>query len=434
MRLRTRLASVALLGSVIALTLPALATDAVQQQGTMPRGGSYILYRDPTIASAAIDLWFRAPDAGYDNASPGIARVAAIAAAAAPLESGKSLAEIVRTSGGTLSVNVYPDIVGVSALVPATAARRVIASMTAAYFAPTIDDTSVKTAVRDTAVLSVQQHYSAVQSLHNALFAEIFSRGPAHVAPIPGTLADISRIDTSDVTVFAKRAFRSTNATLTIVGNVAPSSVDAVTAGTPRAAASAPIDSPVASPLPAPTSVPGGVEGIGLAWVGPPIRDEKAATAMDFVSDYLFRYRTGIVAKQIDASGDTYVTGQFITLHDPGVMLITVGGANVQVAKAQVIDALAKLERPLDAATFTAAQNAFLYHLAADTQTPTGLSDNLGWYAAEGNATYAPGDISGAYVQQARSLDPNYVASVVKQFLAHPVIVQLVPNAKESSS
>ena len=433
MSLRMRLAALTLLGSLCASGLPAIAADgAIQQQGTLPHGGSYILYRDPTVASAAVDLWFRAPGAGYDNAKPGLARVAAIAAAAARLESGKSLAETIRTAGGTLAVNVYPDIVGVSVLVPATAARRVIASMTAAYFAPAIDDASVKTAVRDTAVLSVQQHYSAVQSLHNALFAQIFSGGPAHIAPIPGTLTQVAGITEADVKAFAKRAFVSSNATLTVVGDVAPSSIEAVTAGSPGPS-SEPIDSPLAKPLPAPTSLPGSVGGIGLAWVGPPIRDEKAATAMDFISDYLFRYRTGILAKDIDASGDTYVTGQFITLHDPGVMLITVGGANSEIAKTQVIDALAKLEQPLDDATFAAARNAFLYHLAADTQTPTGQSDNLGWYAAEGNAAYAPGDTSGAYRAQARSLDPAYVASIVKQFLTHPVIVQLVPNAKESS-
>ncbi|MFY9663959.1 MAG: hypothetical protein WAK19_05850, partial [Candidatus Cybelea sp.] len=45
--------------------LPATAAMA-QQLGQLPRGGSYVLDPDPTVGSAAIGLWFRAPGAGYD--------------------------------------------------------------------------------------------------------------------------------------------------------------------------------------------------------------------------------------------------------------------------------------------------------------------------------------------------------------------------------
>ena len=51
-------------------SVPAAAAIA-QQLGALPRGGSYVLYPDPTIGTAAIGLWFRAPGAGYDNATPG---------------------------------------------------------------------------------------------------------------------------------------------------------------------------------------------------------------------------------------------------------------------------------------------------------------------------------------------------------------------------
>ena len=52
----------------------------------------------------------------------------------------------------------------------------------------------------------------------------------------------------------------------------------------------------------------GEVPGTGLAWVGPPIADEKAATALDFVADYLFRDDTGIVTREIDAEQHAMLT------------------------------------------------------------------------------------------------------------------------------
>ncbi|MBV8333665.1 MAG: hypothetical protein JO192_13085, partial [Candidatus Eremiobacteraeota bacterium] len=92
---------------------PAAAMQSMQQRGTLPRGGAYVLDPDPTVAATAIDLWFRAPGAGYDNTSPGIARLAATAAAAARLASGKSLVEMVHSVGGILTIDVYPDMVGI---------------------------------------------------------------------------------------------------------------------------------------------------------------------------------------------------------------------------------------------------------------------------------------------------------------------------------
>ncbi len=133
-------------------------------------------------------------------------------------------------------------------------------------------------------------------------------------------------------------------------------------------------------------------------------------------------------------NGDTFVDGQFITLHDPGVMLVTIEGGDVDAARKRIEEALAQLQHPLDPATFAAAREAFIYHLTVDTQDPVAQADNLGWYAAEGNAAYAPGSSSGAYFRVARSLDPQFVASVVQRFLAKPVVVRLIVGAKESSS
>jgi predicted Zn-dependent peptidase len=427
---RSALAAVAL----AAMLAPLAAFGAGEPStGSLPRGGAYTIDRDPTLASAALDLWFRAPASGYDEAAPGIARLAATAAAAAPLESGKSLVTLVRGLGGRIAINVYPDLVDVSASVPASAARRVVAAMSAAYFAPAIDDDALKIARTDVAVLSAQQHYSPDDLLHDALFAQIFSAGPAHFAPIPGDLSDFKGITLAQVSAFAKRAFRSANATFALAGNVDSSLLEAVTAGAPGTA-----DGPIASATaaaPADKTITGAVTGEGLAWTGPPIADERAATALDFVADYLFRDETGLVNKALDPTGDAYVNGQFITLHDPGVMLVTIGGSKPAPTETKVLTAIANLQQPLDAASFAAAREAFLYHLAADSQSPTEQADNLGWYSSEGNGTYAPSDAASTYWKAARSLDPQYVASIVKKYLAHPVVVRLITTAsKEPTS
>ncbi|HVA28522.1 MAG TPA: hypothetical protein VNF68_10100, partial [Candidatus Baltobacteraceae bacterium] len=386
-------------------------------------GGAYVLQPDATLPTSAIGVWFRAPSAGYDNATPGLGRIAATAAAAATLQSGRSLVAIVRSFGGQMSIDVYPDIIGVTIVVPKSAARRVLAALSAAYFAPAIHDDAVKTAQRDAAVLLVQRQYSSDDLLHDALLAQLFTAGPEHEASLPASISDLMAITTADVTAYAQRAFRASNATISLAGNVDAMLLGAVTDGA-QGTPDAPFDSVRANPA-TDATVSGKMPGVGLAWAGPPIHDERAATALDFVSDYLFRNGTGIVAKAVDAHRDSYVSGQFITLHDPGVMLVTIGGTNLDEARASVVDAVRKLETPLDAATFSAAREAFLYHLASDAQTPLEQSQNLGWYAVEGNASYAPSDADGDYWKAAQSLDAAYVASVVKRYLDHPVIVRL---------
>jgi predicted Zn-dependent peptidase len=434
MTLRAALAGAALGVASVWLSVPPANAAMAQTTGSLPRGGSYVLDPDPTVGSAALGLWFRAPGAGYDNATPGISNLAATAAAVAPLASGKSLYALVHTVGGQLNIEVYPDIVGIGAVVPALAARRVVAAMTAAYFAPTVDDAAVKMARANAAVLGVQQRYEPDTVLHDLLFAQIFARGPAHYPPLPGSVSQLTSISTSQVSDFAKRAFRAENAVLTLTGNVDASSISAVTDGNGSGTMDAPYDSALAR-APASTTISGAVDGVGLAWIGPPISDEKAATALDFVADYLFRDETGVVSRALGRQqSDTLVVGQFITLHDPGVMVVTIGGDRTKQTEQRVLDALAAMQQPLDAATFEAAREAFLYHVAADTQTPQERADNLGWYTVEGNLGYAPGIANGTYERAARALDPQYVAEVVRRYLGKPVIVDLVaPQQKESS-
>jgi len=409
----------------------AAAESALQQTGTLPRGGTYVIDPDSTIASAAIGLWFRAPGAGYDNSTPGIADLAATAAAVAPLASGRSLFALVHSVGGELNVEVYPDIVGIATVVPASAARRVVAAITAAYYAPAVDDAAVKTARANAAVLGVQQRYEADATLHDLLFKQIFADGPAHYPPLPISVAQITSISTAQISAFAKRAFRSENSILALSGNVDASSLTAVTDGAGAGRMDPPYDSTLAAP-PTSATTSGLIGGIGLAWVGPPIADEKAASALDFIADYLFRDETGVVTRALDQSAsDASVVGQFITLHSPGVMVVTIGGDHADKVRDRVLGALSALRTPMDAQTFNAAREAFLYHVASDTQTPQERADNLGWYGVEGNLVYAPGIVDGTYGRSVRALDPAYVADVVKQYLATPVVVNI--QAKESS-
>jgi predicted Zn-dependent peptidase len=430
---RVVLATAMLTASLVLYALPA-AASAPQQMGALPRGGSYVLDPDPTVGSAAIALWFRAPGAGYEDATPGISDLAATATAVTPLASGKSLYGLVHSVGGELNIEVYPDIVGIAAVVPATAARRVVAAMTAAYFAPAVDDTAVKTARANAAVLGVQQRYESDTTLHDLLFKQIFASGPAHYPPLPTSVSQLTSISTPQVNAFAKRAFRAENSVLTLTGNVDASSIAAVTDGNGKGTMDTPYDSRLAG-SPASTTASGAVDGVGLAWVGPPITDEKAATALDFVADYLFRDQSGVVSKALDRSeSDALVVGQFITLHDPGVMVVTIGGDHEKQAEKSVLEALTALQQPMDPQTFNAAREAFLYHVASDTQTPQERADNLGWYTVEGNLDYAPGIGNGNYERAARALDPQYVAEIVRHYLQNPVVVNLTVPAPEKGS
>jgi predicted Zn-dependent peptidase len=435
MTLRALVCAAALCAAWI-LPAPSAATASgpPQQTGSLPHGGTYVLYPDRTVGSAAIGLWFRAPGAGYDDATPGIANLAATAASVAPLASGKSLYALVHSVGGELNVQVYPDIVGIAAVVPASAARRVVAAITAAYFAPAVDDVAVRTARANAAVLGVQQRYEADATLHDLLFRRIFVRGPAHYPSLPASVSELTSISTAQISAFAKRAFRSENSVLTLTGNVDASNVTAVTDGSEAGIMDPPHDSVLASD-PGSSTASGLIGGIGLAWVGPPIADEKAATALDFVADYLFRDETGVVAKAIEGtSSDALIVGQFITLHDPGIMVVTIGADHAQQARDRVIAALSSMGTPLDAATFNAAREAFLYHVASDTQTPQERADNLGWYSVEGDMQYAPGIADGNYAQAARALDPAYVAGIVRRYLQTPFAITLLAVAPQESS
>jgi predicted Zn-dependent peptidase len=219
---------------------------------------------------------------------------------------------------------------------------------------------------------------------------------------------------------------------LVVSGAIDPTITSAASAGraeTGEAAAAELPSNPQLASAPEPVSKSFDEPSGGYGWVGPPISDEREATAMDFIADYLFRPDAGVVTRSVEeAYPDALISGQFITLRDPGVMFVAFSGKNVPEIRQKIDDGLAAARKPLDARTFGAALEAFEYHLLSDLQTPTEMADNFGWYAVEGNAAYAPGanDENGAYFKAAGSLTPEFVAATVQKYLGKaPVSVTL---------
>jgi predicted Zn-dependent peptidase len=402
--------------------------------GSLPGGGQYVMRRDELANTSAMELWFRAPAGGADATNPGISRLAVTAVAASKPAHGTSLTELVSGLGGTLTINVYPDIAMVGVSVPSWDASRVLRALTSAYFAPSITGEGYKQALRDCAVAAAETRFDAERILQDALFAQLFASGPAHYPPIPGTTADFTKISQDTLKAYAQRAFRQNNAVLSLAGAVNPQLFSDVRASNAGAPMDRPFDSTLAS-TPGSATKSAYVSGVGFAWAGPPIADPKAATALDFIADYLFDSDHGTLAKTIaKANPDAFVNGQFITLHDPGVLLLTISGVNSNAIRQKVDDAVTAMQQPMDGKTFATARTAFEYHLLSQTQTPLSRADNFGWYAIEGNAAYAPGGASGDYLKAVQSLDPGYVAQAVRKYLQHPAVVQLLSNQQKGTT
>lgn len=430
----------AALFSLAALTLPAVAATGTLPNlgpdvtvGRLASGGTYIVR--PLIGPpvAALELWYRAPSVGFGpTPTPGLARLAAQVVAASKPIVGNSLGKTVADLGGRLAITVYSDSISISATVPAAQAREVLKAMTTAYFAPVVTDDGFRYAQRDVAQEAFIASFDPETVARDALFSELFSSGPQHY-PAFGPAKDVSTISQADVRSFATRAFRSQNAVLVISGAVDPSIGAAAVPGRAQTddRAEAPAN-PVLSASHAPITKTFSEPAAGYGWVGPPIGDERAATAMDFIADYLFRPDAGYITRQIN---DTYpnalVAGQFITLRDPGVMFVVYSGKQTDALKGIVDAGIAKVQQPMSAPAFASALAAFKYHLLSDLQTPSQMADNFGWYSVEGNPEYAPGanGENGPYFKAANSLTPDFVASVAQKYLGKaPATASLAPG------
>ena len=436
------------LGAVLVLA----ATPARAATGDLPdlghgvtvsrlaTGGTAIVRPAEGAPVAAIELWYRAPSIGFaTKAQPALARVAAQVVAASKPIVGEALGKTVADVGGRLAISVYSDSVEISAVVPTQSARAIVKTMTTAFFAPVVTQDGYQFAQRDVRQEALFSTLDLETVARNAVFAQLFTDGPQHY-PTVGDSKEIAQITLAQVQTFATRAFRSQNATLVVSGAVDPSVVTAAVAGRADASQTTP-EAPAPGVLaasPATAAQPFVQASAGYGWIGPAIANEREATAMDFIADYLFRATpvdVGVISKRVgERYPDAVVLGQFITLHDPGVMFVAYGGKDLAGVKVLVDDGLAATRQPLPGPAFAAAMRAFEYHLLSDLQTPVQLADNFGWYFVEGNPAYAPGANGehGAYFTAAQSLTPAFVASVARKYLGKaPAVVNLAPDTKD---
>jgi len=388
---------------------------------------------------AAIELWYRAPSTGFGpKPIPSLARLSAQAIAASKPLVGSALGELVKNAGGRLAISVYSDSVEIAAVVPANTARAVVKTMTTAYFAPVITDAGFKIAQRDVAQEALYESFNPETAARDAVFASLFASGPQHY-PSLGAPRDVPAIALAEIRAYATRAFRAQNAILVVSGAVPQTIVAAAATGRSADAALAAAEDHAAveiASVPPPVTGPFEETSGGYGWVGPPIANEREATALDFVADYLFNGESGSVTRTLaESNPDAFVVGQFITLHDPGVLFVGFAGKRFDAVRAKVDDGLATMRKPLPPAIFATALAAFQYHLLHDLQTPVELADNFGWYAVEGNPEYAPGAGSnaGRYFQAIASLTPEFVAAVAEKYLGRPgAVVTLQPAAKKA--
>ncbi|GAC1541672.1 MAG: hypothetical protein NVS2B17_19330 [Candidatus Velthaea sp.] len=425
----------------LSAVLPAVAApagpDPLLTTGSLAGGGTYVIRRSDVAPVAAIALWYRAPASGFEAHTPvpGIGRLAAAAVAASAPITGTPLSRLISLAGGRLAVSSYPNSVAISVLVPADRAADVIRAMTVSYFAPVLTDAGLKIARQDIAEDAFFRSFNADDAIGDALTAALFSDGPAH-QPAIAKPVDIGKISMERVRAFAERAFRPANAVLVVTGAVDASVLEKAVPG--RTGAAAGVEPPLVAKtvaVPSPVATSGSENGAGFAWSGPAITDEREATALDFITDYLFRADTGRL-QSVVAPTKSSLNGKYVTYHDPGVLIITISGGDVPAARKIVADALLAARAPMDAATFAAARSAFAYHILSDIQTPGELADTFGWYTVEGDPEYAPGarGLAGKYFMAVQSLTPEFVAQTVGKFLGKPgATVEVVAKTPEAA-
>jgi zinc protease len=422
---RAALVSAALLISATG----SVGADALPLNGTLPGGGTYIVRPLGGAPVAAISLWYRASSSGFGaTPSPGIGRLAATAVAASQPITGTPLGTFINGLGGRMAISAYPESVAISLLVPADRAELAVRALTRSFFAPVLTDGGLQAARRTVAEEAAIRSLSPESSIQDRLYASLFSGGPAKVPPFPVPAA-VESVTLAQVREYADRAFRPGNAVLVLSGQVTPGLTAAALAGREDALRTAEPAQPEKTAVPVPVVITGPSGGFGLAWAGPPIVDEAAATAFDFIADYLFS-DGGAVQQAADASG-TSLDGTFVTYHDPGIFLVTGTGGDVAAARAAVEAALAAIQKPLPAATFERARRAFIYRLLSHSQTPDLLADNYGWYAVEGAPAYTPGDAGadGQYLRAAAALTPAFVAATAATYLGRPGAVVTIATA-----
>lgn len=416
-----------------------LGPDTVSQQF---RDGLTVIARQAGVAPVtALEVWIRCPANDYDGSKPGIARLTALAVIEQKIVGG-SLRDDVRKAGAQVAVSVYQESTEFTILAPSYIAPSLLDKLTAAVLHPRVDQAAFDAARTRLAAGQVAASEVVDQLLRDALFTQMFAAGPLHDSTY-GNPTSLRNLKLSDVTGFIDRAYVPGSEIVVAVGHQNQAdTIKHVGAVAPSPASPQPMPNSTLAPA---SNVPLALQsnqtsssGVALGWVGPPIADERAATAMDFLSDYLTHPGDGVLSKTVsglDQAAD--FNGQFITLRNPGVFFMTAASRQVDPAVLQNIlrDAMrTAVGHEFSKAEFDHARDAFVTHLLRDMQTSETLADNYGWYFAQGALPYSPSvagvSLSGDYFGQVDSLSPDYVYSIAKKYLlVNPFAVVLPKSA-----
>lgn len=426
---------------------PAFASADLAPGETVLADGLTTAVRHATGAGAvALEVWVRCPANGWSSNEPGIARLTALAAVDGG-NANSSLRDTVRAHGGEVGVSIFQTATEFVVLAPADAAPALADALMHAVFKPSIDDAALDAARTRLAAEQADAAQSTQQVLRDKAFASVFTAGPLH----DSTLGDAKFVQTAsllEVRAFAARSYVAGASAVIALGN---GDADALRA---HIAAAAPASenggampaSTVATPSAQPTTISSpdvDVPGVALAWSGPPISDRRAATAMDFLSDYLTDPKTGVFAAAASsATAGASIDGQFVTLENSGLFFVSASGTGVAPSAMEkaLRDALDPvLSRALSKDRFAQALAAYETRLLRQMDSPQGLADNYGWYFAQGAPSYAPSatDVSlgGEYFAAAASLTPDYVRDVARRYLgATPIVVEVSPQKTSTAS
>jgi len=421
---------------------PARANDApaIGSPSVLQDGLTAVVRKATGSGAVALEIWIRCPSDGWSASQPGIARVAAFATVAAGGDA--SLRQSVRSAGGQLSVSVFQSATEIAVLAPVSAAAPLEAALLRRAFHPVID----AAALDDAKTRLAEQQAAAAQSsdalLRDGVFSSLFASGPLHDSTF-GSPQTLQGLTLDDVRKFAEAAYVPPSAITVVLGNIDVSGMmTIVKSAAPPAgatAAAAPASQNAVTPAGPVALEPGQAEapGVALAWVGPPISDQRAATAMDFLSDYLADAHTGVLAGAAgSAVAGSSFGGQFITLANPGIFFVSVSGGGVDPATmARTLQSALRpvLDGPLSQSTFAQALAAYESRLLRQMDSPQGLADNYGWYFAEGALPYAPSatdaSLGGPYFENAASLTPSFVHDVARRYLGvAPFTIVVTPN------
>jgi predicted Zn-dependent peptidase len=414
-------------------------TTSVAGQNQLNDGLTLIARSSGASPTAALEIWIRCPASGYGKSRPGIARLAGLAL----LEQkagGASLREQVRRAGAQVGVSVYQEGTEIAVLAPSYVAPSMLDKLVSQILRPHIDRAAYLAARQRLAAQQVAATELPDQLLRDSLFQRMFASGPLH-EPIYGDTQTLAVLTLDDVNAFLARAYVPGNEIVIAAGKVDDADVGKrVAAAAPPAAGSEPMPESALAPVAAAPGVlhsaAAAAGGVALGWAGPPISDEQAATAMDFLSDYLTHPGSGVVAKAVNALDPSATFfGQFITLRNPGVFFMSASGSALDpdAALGTIRDAVNKvLSGQLSKNDFARARDAFRTHLLRDLQTPQQVADNYGWYFTQGATGYSPSatdaQLTGDYFMQVQNLTPAFVYSVAKRYLSPAPAIVVLPR------